>query len=109
MFQLIDRAMRCFLFILILSLPYVHASNTGQLTGCLSCHEGIADFSEGPMTLAITAMSKTFDKQGCTVCHGGDPTAKDKEKAHYICTKSKILKGQNVPTLLASRICSKIK
>lgn len=82
MFQLIDRAMRCFLFILILSLPYVHASNTGQLTGCLSCHEGIADFSEGPMTLAITAMSKTFDKQGCTVCHGGDPTAKDKEKAH---------------------------
>ena len=34
---------------------------------------------------------------------------KDQEKAHYICTKSKILKGQKVPTLLASRICSKIK
>ncbi len=34
---------------------------------------------------------------------------KDKEKAHYICTKSKILKGEKVPTLLASRICSKIK
>lgn len=34
---------------------------------------------------------------------------KDKEKAHYICTKSKILRGQSTPTLLASRICSKIK
>ena len=34
---------------------------------------------------------------------------KDQEKAHYICTKSKILKGQKVPSLLASRICSKIK
>jgi uncharacterized membrane protein len=34
---------------------------------------------------------------------------KDQEKAKYICTKSKILKGQSAPTLLASRICSKIK
>jgi len=34
---------------------------------------------------------------------------KDQEKAHYICTKSKILKGKSAPTLLASRICSKIK
>lgn len=34
---------------------------------------------------------------------------KDKEKAHYICTKSKILRGESTPTLLASRICSKIK
>ena len=34
---------------------------------------------------------------------------KDQEKAHYICTKSKILKGKSTPTLLASRICSKIK
>jgi len=33
----------------------------------------------------------------------------DKDKAHYICTKSKILKGKSTPTLLASRICSKIK
>jgi len=33
----------------------------------------------------------------------------DQERAHYICTKSKILKGQKTPTLLASRICSKIK
>jgi hypothetical protein len=34
---------------------------------------------------------------------------KDKEKAHYICTKSKILKGKSAPALVASRICSKIK
>jgi len=34
---------------------------------------------------------------------------KDQEKARYICTKSKILKGEDAPTLLASRICSKIK
>ena len=34
---------------------------------------------------------------------------KDKQKALYICTKSKIVKGTEVPTMLASRICSKIK
>ena len=34
---------------------------------------------------------------------------KDQDKVQYICTKSKILKGQISPTLLASRICSKIK
>jgi len=34
---------------------------------------------------------------------------KDQEKAHYICTKSKILKGRSAPALVASRICSKIK
>jgi uncharacterized membrane protein len=34
---------------------------------------------------------------------------KDQEKAHYICTKSKILKGKSAPALVASRICSKIK
>ncbi len=33
----------------------------------------------------------------------------DQEKAHYICTKSKILKGKSAPALVASRICSKIK
>ena len=33
---------------------------------------------------------------------------KDQEKAHYICTKSKILKGKSAPALVASRICSKI-
>jgi hypothetical protein len=34
---------------------------------------------------------------------------KDQEKAHYICTKSKILKSKSAPALVASRICSKIK
>ncbi|MDA9581411.1 hypothetical protein N9R80_00305 [bacterium] len=34
---------------------------------------------------------------------------KDQEKARYICTKSKILKGKSAPALVASRICSKIK
>lgn len=34
---------------------------------------------------------------------------RDKNKAHYICTKSKILSSVQDPSIIASRICSKIK
>ena len=35
--------------------------------------------------------------------------AYDKTKAHYICSKSKTLKSVKDPTIISSRICSKIK
>ena len=34
---------------------------------------------------------------------------KDKEKVAYICSKSKILSGTKDPSIITSRICSKIK
>lgn len=33
----------------------------------------------------------------------------DSKKVKYICTKSKILKGENINSVISSRICSKIK
>lgn len=51
--------------------------------GCLSCHEGIERFSDGPMQQDIEKLGATFgDKAGCTVCHGGDPMGLTKEAAH---------------------------
>ena len=54
-------------------------------SGCLSCHKGIEDIraSDSPMMLMINAFSVTHgDKDGCVMCHGGDPTATTAEKAH---------------------------
>ena len=51
--------------------------------GCLSCHEGIEEFSEGPMMDAIKGMAAAHkDPGGCVVCHGGTPMATTKEAAH---------------------------
>ncbi len=51
--------------------------------GCLSCHEGIEDFTDGPMMETIKAMGEDYgDPGGCVICHGGDPTATTKEAAH---------------------------
>jgi len=51
--------------------------------GCLSCHEGIEKFSDGPMMDAIAAIGAAHgDPGGCVVCHGGTPDATTKEQAH---------------------------
>ena len=51
--------------------------------GCLSCHQGIERFSEGPMMETIEAMGADFaDPGGCVVCHGGTPGGTTKELAH---------------------------
>ena len=43
--------------------------------GCLSCHEGIEDFTQGVMMETIQAMGPDYgDPDGCVVCHGGTPT-----------------------------------
>ena len=51
--------------------------------GCLSCHEGISRFTDGPMMDAIEGMGADHgDNGGCVVCHGGTPAATTKDAAH---------------------------
>lgn len=51
--------------------------------GCLSCHQGIERFTDGPMIEAIEAMgADVADPGGCVVCHGGTPGGTTKELAH---------------------------
>ena len=53
--------------------------------GCLSCHEGIEDIRDpnSAMMAMIKAKGASVgDPAGCVVCHGGDPTATEAEKAH---------------------------
>lgn len=51
--------------------------------GCGACHDGIEDFTDGPMMQAIKAMGMGHgDPQGCVICHGGTPRATTREEAH---------------------------
>ena len=51
--------------------------------GCLSCHEGIERFTDGPMMEQIEAMGEEHgDPAGCVVCHGGTPSGLTAEEAH---------------------------
>ncbi len=51
--------------------------------GCLSCHEGIEDFTEGRMMDDILALGENYgDDAGCTVCHGGNIAGLTPEEAH---------------------------
>ncbi|SVC47938.1 uncharacterized protein METZ01_LOCUS300792, partial [marine metagenome] len=51
--------------------------------GCLSCHEGIERFTDGPMIEIIEAMGVDYgDPGGCVICHGGNPAATTKGHAH---------------------------
>ena len=58
-------------------------SAAAQESGCLTCHQGIEQFSDGPMQLSVAAIGAAHgDPAGCVTCHGGDPAAADKEVAH---------------------------
>ena len=51
--------------------------------GCLSCHAGIEQFTDGPMIEQIQGMGEEFgDPRGCVVCHGGNPSATTAQEAH---------------------------
>ncbi len=53
--------------------------------GCISCHAGIEGIREdsSAMMMQIKAMGAQHgDSEGCVICHGGDPTANEKELAH---------------------------
>lgn len=47
-------------------------TNTNKPEYCITCHVGIEDISASHPAQAM----------GCTVCHGGEPLALDKERAH---------------------------
>ena len=54
-------------------------------TGCLSCHNGIESIREdssGMMQLIKALSNQHGDPAGCVLCHGGDPTATEADKAH---------------------------
>ncbi len=66
--------------------------------GCLSCHQGIEDFTQGLMMTTIKGMGKIYDDPaGCVICHGGTPNAKTKDKAHA--GTPKLLKESNGPQM----------
>ena len=75
---MIARALFASALLLVAQMPV-----SAQDSGCLGCHAGIEDFTDGPMMQAIQAIGGGHgDSAGCVVCHGGDPAAKDKEAAH---------------------------
>ncbi|MCG8603594.1 NapC/NirT family cytochrome c, partial [bacterium] len=65
------------------TLLMVGSEKSTSAIGCLSCHEGIAPFTEGQMMAQIKALGeKHGDPEGCITCHGGTPSATKKEEAH---------------------------
>ena len=51
--------------------------------GCLSCHEGIEQFTDGIMMEQIQDLGAEYgDPGGCVICHGGTPSATTAEAAH---------------------------
>jgi len=53
--------------------------------GCLSCHQGIEDIRDkksAMMQLIIAKGNAAADKEGCVVCHGGNPQGLTAEEAH---------------------------
>ncbi len=66
-------------FVLSVSADKAEANDQG----CLSCHEGIEQFTDGAMMDAIFALAEDYkDPGGCVVCHGGTPSATTAEEAH---------------------------
>ena len=70
---------RFFLFVIIII-------NAVRADSCIRCHEGIEAIRE-PHTKMAKEIAKVAKKagaagNGCVVCHGGDPDAETKEKAH---------------------------
>ncbi|MDJ0992853.1 MAG: hypothetical protein QNI90_04720 [Dinoroseobacter sp.] len=63
--------------------PMTVSAELAAEKGCLSCHEGIEQFTQGVMMDTILAMGPDYgDPGGCVVCHGGTPSATTVEDAH---------------------------
>ncbi|MES9972238.1 MAG: hypothetical protein ABW092_19570 [Candidatus Thiodiazotropha sp.] len=62
--------------------------------GCLSCHEGIEDFTEGRMWDDILEQGASHnDENGCVICHGGNPLGTTMAEAHKGSPASLVEKG----------------
>ena len=89
------------LFFLIHNVSADYESVSSELAkekGCLSCHEGIEQFTDGPMMDVIKALGSSYgDPGGCVICHGGTPNATNKNTAHVDAPKA--LKNGNGPEL----------
>jgi len=67
----------------IAAVPNEVPAAVAKEKGCLSCHEGIEKFTDGPMMEAIEALGADVgDPPGCVTCHGGTPTGTTKDAAH---------------------------
>ncbi|MFC1995972.1 cytochrome C, partial [Chloroflexota bacterium] len=55
-------------------------------SGCLACHEGLADIREAGSVMLATLKAKGLeagDPEGCVICHGGNPSeTEDEAQAH---------------------------
>lgn len=65
------------------AVPEKVSADVAAAKGCLSCHEGIEEFTAGPMMEQIKAIAEDYsDPGGCVTCHGGTPAGLTKEEAH---------------------------
>ncbi len=65
------------------AVPAKVSAEMAAQKGCLSCHEGVERFTDGPMIEQIEAMGADLgDPGGCVVCHGGTPGGQTAEQAH---------------------------
>lgn len=62
--------------------------------GCLSCHEGIEQFTESRMWDDILEEGASHrDENGCVICHGGNPLGLTRADAHRGAPKSLTAEG----------------
>jgi hypothetical protein len=62
--------------------------------GCLSCHEGIEEFTEGRMWDDILEQGASHnDENGCVICHGGNSLGTTMQVAHKGSPASLVEKG----------------
>jgi len=76
------------------NVPEKVSAEMAEENGCLSCHEGIEDFTEGRMWDDILEAGASHgDENGCVVCHGGNPLGTTAEEAHQGSPESLVAKG----------------
>jgi cytochrome c len=54
----------------------------GRETGCLACHKGLTEISDGAMKTALDAFGAGDPSGACVVCHEGRGDRREKSEAH---------------------------
>ncbi len=78
-----NRVVAIFLFSILTTISTPTLAKADK--GCLSCHTGIESIvgeKTGMMAMIKGLGAPHGDQQGCILCHGGNPAAKDKKAAH---------------------------